>query len=480
MEERLNDRKISLGQKIGYAIGGGADTIPYYLFGTYFLFFATDVVGLPAGIAGTISFVAIVCQAIAGPIIAYISDNSLNPKGRRRPFMMKIAIPFSIVVALLFLPIGGGVAIKAIYYGVLAILFYIFYAAWISVWPPLGAEMTDDYEERNNIRSIVAYAGIPLGWVASSGTIMIVGWFSGKGMDYGRSWFVAAIILAVIVFLCALITWKTTTENPPKYTEEERAELKAQKFSLKELILEYLGYFKIKVYRKVILFTFIFVTGYIMMNNGTVYAMTSVVGMNEAQQALFWTLNLGISLVCIPIVFGIANKWGKKQAMMLFVGVYGASSVVWFILGLFMHISFGSFLAFSGCVALGTTAFYSLLYSLLYDCTNVNTLATGEQREGGMLALQYLAQTLGGALAALLLGWGLQFGGYTEAAAISHSTMLVVWALVTIVPAILVAISMIFLGKYNLSRKKYERVIQAIADRDEGKEIDLSEFDDII
>lgn len=480
MEERIDNKSISMVTKIGYAFGGGTDTIPYYLFGTYFLFFATDVVGLPAGIAGTISFLAIVCQAFTGPIIAYISDNSLNPKGRRRPYMLKIGIPFGIVVGLLFMPIPGSVAVKTVYYGLLAILFYVCYAAWTSVWSPLGAEMSDDYNERNKIRSVVAYLGIPLGWIASSGSIAMVGIFSGKGLAYDKSWFIAAIVLGVIVIVCAIISWSTAVENPPKYSQEEIAKIKAGKFSFKELFVEYIGYFKIKIFRKMILFTLIFVTGYIMMNNGTVYAMTSVVGMDEAQQSLFWTLNLGISLICIPIVFGLANKWGKKPAMILFVGIYGASSVIWFILGLFMHISFVSFLAFSGCVALGTTAFYSLLYSLLYDCTTVNTLATGEQREGGMLALQYLAQTLGGAFAALLLGWGLQIGGYTGAAEISQTTTTVVWALITIIPAVFVAVSMIFLGRYNLTKEKYEQVLEAISDRDAGKEIDLSQFNDII
>ena len=102
MEQEIKSTKLPMKEKIGYGFGTACDTIPYVMFGTYFMFFLTDVAGIPAGVAGTISFVAILCEIIAGPVVAYISDNSLNPKGRRRPMMIKVGILFAIVTALLF------------------------------------------------------------------------------------------------------------------------------------------------------------------------------------------------------------------------------------------------------------------------------------------------------------------------------------------------------------------------------------------
>lgn len=480
MEERLNRKRLSMTTKVGYGLGGSCDTIPYYLYGTYFMFFLTDVVGVSAGAAGTISFIAILCQAVAGPVVAYISDNSLNPKGRRTPLLLKVAIPFAIVTALLFNPISGSMGVKITYYLVLSILFYICYAAYTSVWSALGAELSSDYKERNNIRSIVSYAAFPFTLVASSGTIGMVGFFNAKGMEYDRSWFFAVLVLAVLMAAGAIICRNTAVETPPQYTEEEKAAIRSERFSAKKLIVDYISFFRIKVFRKMILFTFIFVIGYIIMNNGTVYGMTGFLGLNEAQQSLFWTLNSIIAIICVPIVFGIANKWDKKKAMILFVGAYGLSSVIWFVMGMVIEIGFASFVLFSGCVALGTTAFYSLIFSLLYDCCDVYTLATGEQKEGGMLALQYLAQTVGGAIAALFLGWGLEFFGYTGAETISDTTADGIWMLCTIIPAVFVAVSMIFLCRYNLSRADFEKVQQAIKDRKEGKEVDMSKFKHLI
>ena len=39
---------------------------------------------------------------------------------------------------------------------------------------------------------------------------------------------------------------------------------------------------------------------------------------------------------------------------------------------------------------------------------------------------------------------------------------------------------MIFLAKYNLTRKDFDEVKKAISDRKEGKEIDMSKFDHLI
>lgn len=97
-----------------------------------------------------------------------------------------------------------------------------------------------------------------------------------------------------------------------------------------------------------------------------------------------------------------------------------------------------------------------------------------------MLALQGLAQTLGAAFASLFLGWGLQIFGYTDATAVTDFTAKGIWSLGTIIPAVFVVISMIFLIRYNLTRDDFEAVKQAIEDRKEGKEVDMSRFDHLI
>ena len=478
--QTLNNVKLPLKEKIGYGCGTACDTIPYAMFGTYFLFFLTDVAGLPAGVGGTITFLAILSQIIAGPVAGYLSDNSLNPKGRRRPMMIKTGIVFAIVTALLFTPIGGSMGFKIAYYTVFAIAFIVCYGVYFNVWTALGAEMTHDYDERNSIRSIVAYTAIPLELLSTGGVIGIVGFFGARGATVGKSWLFAAVAMAIVMAAGALICHRSSEETPPVYTEEEKAVIKARRFNAKELIMDYVSFFKIKVFRRLVLFSLLFATGFIMMNDGVVYTMSSYLGLNEARQSLFWTIHTILGIIAIPIVFGLANKWDKRKAMIVFIASYVVCSLIWFVIGMVGTVGFVSYNIFAGVLCLGTVAFYGLLYSLMYDCTDVYTLATGEQKEGSMLALQGLAQTMGAAIASLLLGWGLQLIGYTDAASVTDFTAKGIWALGTIVPAILAIIAMIFLVRYNLTRTDFENVRQAIEDQKEGKEIDMSRFDHLI
>ena len=39
----MTDKKLSIGDKLGYAIGAFGDTVPLNIFNFYFLFFLTDI-----------------------------------------------------------------------------------------------------------------------------------------------------------------------------------------------------------------------------------------------------------------------------------------------------------------------------------------------------------------------------------------------------------------------------------------------------
>ena len=113
MKKEGNNGKLSAFTKFGYGLGTAGDSIPYTLFFTYFIFYLTDVAGVSAGAAGVVSFLAIAWQGVTGLVIGYLSDNSRNPKGRRRPFLGKVILPYAVILVLLFVPVplSGGVQV---------------------------------------------------------------------------------------------------------------------------------------------------------------------------------------------------------------------------------------------------------------------------------------------------------------------------------------------------------------------------------
>ena len=118
----LSNRKVWT-----FAMGTIGEYFVYYLFYTYFLYFLTDYVLVPAAIAGTIMSIAMIWDAFTDPVVGYINDISMNPKGRRRPMMFYTFVPFCITFFLCFLRPGLEGTSLYIYYGVVCLAFWLMF-----------------------------------------------------------------------------------------------------------------------------------------------------------------------------------------------------------------------------------------------------------------------------------------------------------------------------------------------------------------
>ena len=474
MENNVRQGKLPVKVKVGYGIGTVADSIPYTLFFSYFIYYLTDFVGMAPSRAGIISFVSVLWCAIAGPIVCYISDNSKNPNGRRRPYLLRVIFPFVFIIILSFAPFhftGNG---AFVYYIIIGMLFQTCYACWKGPWDALGAELTDDYTERNNVRLFIGICAYPALVVASSGTILMVGMFP----DSPRlGWFVGATICAVVVMIGCLICWR----NTKGYEYFDTAQVEAQqemseKVGPIEMIKLYCKILKGKAYRRLTIMQFIFTLGYIVLTNGVIYCLTYNAGLSEGIMSIFFVLNAIISLVLTPVIVGFANKFDKKFSMFVFEGITVVGFIVFYIIGI---NGFVSAFIFAVCTGFATTVFYGVMYSLIYDCCDIHELATGERTEGSIMAISALSQTVASAVGGLIFGMLLTAIGY-DAANITPEVIHGILTLVTLVPAAAMVISLLVLCLYKVNPKRFQDVQEALKERREGKEIDLKEFKDII
>ena len=59
------------------------------------LVFLTDVAGMNPGLAGSVLLIARIWDAVNDPLIGWLSDHTKTPWGRRLPWMVVSAVPFS-------------------------------------------------------------------------------------------------------------------------------------------------------------------------------------------------------------------------------------------------------------------------------------------------------------------------------------------------------------------------------------------------
>ena len=137
----------------------------------YVMKFSTDVLLIAPAVMGLIFGISRFWDAISDPLVGYLSDKTNSRWGRRRPwlfwsvipvfvsFWMVTAPPESLTGMLLILWMGAGV-----------ILFYSAQTMFIVPHMSLGAELSDDYHERNKIFG-ARHAGWILGYISALATM---------------------------------------------------------------------------------------------------------------------------------------------------------------------------------------------------------------------------------------------------------------------------------------------------------------------
>ena len=146
--------KISVRTKLSYGSGDFGLAFTSGMLGLLFAVFLTDVVGLRPATAGICVLVGRVWDFINDPIMGYISDRTRSRLGRRRPYILYGAIPFSVAFSLLWWipPIGSELGL-AIYYSAAYFLFDTMVTIIFIPYVALTPELSDRYDDRTSLTS---------------------------------------------------------------------------------------------------------------------------------------------------------------------------------------------------------------------------------------------------------------------------------------------------------------------------------------
>ncbi|MCL1897037.1 MAG: MFS transporter, partial [Clostridiales bacterium] len=208
---QLQPKKLSIGTLLGYAVGQLGCSIPFNTYMYFFLFFLTNAAGIRPGIAGTISLIAVLWDAITDPIVGTLSDNLRSKFGRRRPFILGGSIPLGITLILMFTVPGGLSEAGFIgYYIIMAVLFYTANTVVVVPYFSLGAEITQDYDERTKLRVMTSFFIYLAVLVATAFPPMIIDSAMAGGKNLGEAWTLTATVFAAAAVVIILISWNFT------------------------------------------------------------------------------------------------------------------------------------------------------------------------------------------------------------------------------------------------------------------------------
>ena len=146
--------KLPLSVKLFYGLGQLAEGIKNLAFSIFLLFYYNQVLGLPGWMSGLAVGIALVFDAVTDPLAGSLSDRTISPLGRRHPFMYASIVPLALGFYLLFTP-PAGLGQWQLFGWMLS--FAILTRAGMTLFHvphlSLGAELTDDFDERTSVVS---------------------------------------------------------------------------------------------------------------------------------------------------------------------------------------------------------------------------------------------------------------------------------------------------------------------------------------
>ncbi len=460
---RLSARTI-----VTYAIGslgtGGYATLP----GLVLTYFLTDNLGVAALAAGIIVTSAKVWDVVIDPLIGAASDRQLARTGSRRGFMVIGGLTLPIFFALTFAvppswgPVASAICVLLAFLGT-ATSFSLFQVPYVA----LPAELTRSYDERTRL----------LGWrvVVLTAAILLFG--AGGPMlrratgDPVTGYLLMGIVAGAAIGVGMLIASRTadaaasaaaaTTSSESDSAAPATEPVEAPGVTKPDLRAQYLSGFRAlrrSIPFRALLGTFLLqalATG--TMLAGAQYVATWVLRDEAAVEVLFVAL-VGPALIATPAWTVIANRIGKERsflgASILFLVASATITLAVWAPGPWIYAS----VAVAGVAYAGLQ---SLPMAMLPDVISHDERTTGPGQAGTFTGIWTAGETIGFALGATAVALMLASTGYVSSVAGASTVQpdAAVMGIVlsfSILPAALMALSLIPLSRYSLRRHDVE------------------------
>jgi len=428
--------KLSVKEKIGYGLGDTASHFVWDMVGFWILIFYTDTFGISAAAAGTIMLIARFWDMFSDPLMGIIADRTNTRWGKFRPYILWMALPYSILAVLTFSTPDLGATGKVIYAGITYLLLMTVFTAINLPYSSLGAVMTSDSYERaglNSYRFIFAFAG----QLIVTGTALYLATYLGKG-NMAQGYQYTLMLFAAISFILFMITFKTTRERVKPPSQQQK--------NLKEDIR---NLFRNRPW--VILF-FVGIISFVMFamqNLSIAYYFKYYIG-NEQSVQLFNVIGTIALIAGIPLSKPLAKRFGKRN-------VYVASSLISGMFFILLYLpgndNIYSIYILNVLAKFTYAPAVPLLWTMLADTADYSEWKFGRRATGLVFSAATFAQKAGWGIGGALAGWLLAVYKFVPNIDQTASALNGIKLMISVFPGILYMSCAILLYFYAIDHK---------------------------
>ncbi|WP_033922001.1 MFS transporter [Sphingomonas sp. 37zxx] len=376
------------------------------------LIFYTQFCGLSAGQAALIFAVARILDAIASPLIGYVSDHfgdtALGRRFGRRRFFIIAAIPLLPSFALMWLP---GQTFP--YYLATYVFFELVYASVIIPYETLAAEMSSDYKTKAKFAGARILFGQSAAILAGFLPLWLI---NALGRDSADTFFWMGCIFAALFMATAGFLYAFSWERERKVSAVPTSGGGAGS-AFKALYRNLFSTMRIRAFR---LHLGMYLGGYISQDifNAafTFFVIFALAGSTAVASGLLGTMYI-VQFVAVILAINLALRASPAFAYRLAAMAFGAGVVV------LLALWFGGLTATSpwiwaaiGLAGLGRGALNYIPWATYNYMADVDEIVTGQRREGSFAGVMTFIRKATQAAAVAGVGLMMEAGGFISGA----------------------------------------------------------------
>ena len=447
---------------------GGIATVLFY----------NQVLGVAPSLVGTAFLIVSIIDAVSDPLIGTLSDRLQSRWGRRHPFMFASALPIGIAFYFLYQPIDGlGEVGLFVWLTAFLALLRLGQTFYLIPHDALGAELTDDYEERTSIFGYNNVAEMILSMVLAA-VVLVVIFPTEEGGPNGLLNEARYIILAMagaptIVFSVLLCTFGTLDQL--KYMQKVEI---GEKFVVRGYFKEIGTLLRNPSYLAACLSLLTIFIGLGII--GVVANYAYIYAFDFSSEDMFWAgmAKLPGVFVALPLLYFLSKHFQKKH-IVIFTTLIMATIVslphTLRLIGFFPPND-SPFILFAvfGPLLLGYMLFpvsYIVIDSQLADIADEHELKAGKRREGVIFAVRSFGKKATQGVGGLIAGFGLEIIDFPDNAAEVGVAADTIDGLLILNGPVYLAIYIVgisFMLMYRISRERHAEILKELETRREA------------
>ncbi len=406
---------LKMWQKIGYGIGDLGSNFAWTTVVSFVLIYFTNVVGLQAGVVGTLMAFSRVLDGISDVIMGRIIDVTHSRIGKARFWYLVSTFPTAICVFLIFnvpavLSLNGKYVYTFIVYTLMGAVFYTMSNISYSTLVALVTKNEKDRIQMSSYRFMFAMVGVIAITSATSGLVDAFG-----GGQTG--WRTVSIIYTIIAFVGLIIPFFCVHELPESELMEE-----VPRAGMNQMEEKKTGFFtsiKLLLTNKYfVLILLVYFFNYLLsgVNSGVMVFYATYVLKNTTVMGLLSMASMLPMIIFMPFMAKIVGKAGSMQRSCVIGTVISIIGGVIILFG--GNFSFALLLVGLLVKCIGTLPGTSTFGPLTAAANENIQLRTGQDLTGMFFSCSSVGTKLGQGLGTALTGILLDLGRFDGMAAV--------------------------------------------------------------